>query len=316
MDAVIAIKATYGAPDTRRVFSARHAGWYRFKITAYAVRGGGDPVRLKISYGSFRQGTIPKVADVLHLAESEPKDFEYRLYLQPNEIVKLQMIDGTNWAPRDDLIELPGPFVAIRAMEMAGPLFDQWPPAGHRTLLGTRDADSLSDEDMPAVLAELAPRLFRRSVDESIVQDYLEFYVAARRQDESPLEAFKLTAKAMMASPHFLYHVEPGAKPDPFALANRLSYFLWRSAPDTELLELAESGALLKETNEDVRSIACWQTPNRSGSLRTLWGSGWTSNMSVKCNPTAISTRNMTRNLSDRWSRRLGLLSARSFTRT
>ena len=226
------------------MFSARHAGWYRFKIAAYAVKSDGEPVRLKISYGSFRQGTIPKVADVLYLTESEPKEFEYRLYLQPNEIVKLQMIDGTNWAPRGELIELPGPFAAIRAMEMEGPQFDQWPPAGHRTLLGTRDASSLSDEEMPFVLAELAPRLFRRSVKESIVQDYLEFYAAARRQNESPLEAFKLTAKAMMASPHFLYHVETGTKPDAFALANRLSYFLWRSAPDAELFELAASGSL------------------------------------------------------------------------
>ena len=156
VDAVIAIKATYGAPDTRRAFSARHAGWYRFKIVAYAAKSDGQPVRLKINYGSFRQGTIPKVADVLYLTEPEPKQYEYRLYLQPNEIVKLQMIDGTNWARREDQIELPGPFVAIRQMEMEGPLFDQWPPAGHRTLLGTRDASSLSDEEMPAVLEELA----------------------------------------------------------------------------------------------------------------------------------------------------------------
>ena len=284
VDAAIAIKATYGAPDTRRVFSARHAGWYRFKIVAFAAKNDGHPVRLKINYGSFRQGTIPKVADVLYLTEPEPKEYEYRLYLQPNEIVKLQMIDGTNWARREDQIELPGPFVAIRRMEMEGPLFDQWPPAGHRTLMGTRDASSLTDEEMPVVLQELAPRLFRRSVHDSIVQEYLEFYAAARRQNETPLEAFKLTAKAMMASPHFLYHVEPVEQassalepsgnrkrkrgetsnpsltrrvtslnepvkksrhaPDAFALANRLSYFLWRSAPDAELLELAAKGRL------------------------------------------------------------------------
>ena len=96
VDAVIAIKAGYAAPDTRRVFSARHAGWYRFKISAYAAQNDQKPVRLKISYGSFRQGTIPEVADVIHLTEASPTDFEYRIYLQPHEIVKLQMIDGTN----------------------------------------------------------------------------------------------------------------------------------------------------------------------------------------------------------------------------
>ena len=247
VDAVIAIKAGYAAPDTRRVFSARHAGWYRFKISAYAARNDEKPVRLKISYGSFRQGSIPQVADVIHLTEASPNDFEYRIYLQPHEIVKLQMIDGTNWARREDLIDLPGPFVAIRSMEMEGPLVDQWPPLGHRTLLGTRDASTLKDEDMPVILAELAAKLFRRPVDESVVREYVDFYSAARDQNEQPLEAFKLTAKAVMASPHFLYHVETGATPDDYVLANRLSYFLWRSAPDEKLMELAATGRLSQD---------------------------------------------------------------------
>jgi hypothetical protein len=184
------------------------------------------------------------VADVLYLTNTTPKEFEYRIYLQPHEIVKMELMDGTNWAPREELIELPGPFVAIRRMEMEGPLLDQWPPKGHRTLLGTRDASLLRDDDMPVILAELAPLLFRRPVNDSVVREYVEFYSTAHQQNESPLDAFKITVKAMMASPHFLYHVEPAEKPDDYALANRLSYFLWRSVPDAELWELASAGRL------------------------------------------------------------------------
>lgn len=244
VDGVIAVRAGYSAPDTRGYFRARHPGWYRFTISAYAICNEGQPVRLKISYGSFRQGTIPEIADVLHLTSTSPEEFSYRIYLQPNEIVKLQMLDGENWAPRERLVQLPGPFVAVRSMEMEGPLLDEWPPKGHRLLLGTRDANSLRDDEMPQIVAELAPRLFRRPVRDSVVREYVDFYTAAREQNLSPLEAFKLTAKAMMASPHFLYHVEPGKNPDGYALANRLSYFLWRSAPDAELYELAASGRL------------------------------------------------------------------------
>ena len=274
VDGVIAIKAGYAAPDTRRVFTARTPGWYRFRITAYAASHRGEPVRLKISYGSFRQGTIPEVADIIQLTDSTPRDFHYRLYLQPHNLVKMEMIDGTNWAPREKLVELPGPFVAIQSMEMEGPLFDQWPPAGHRFLLGTRETESLNDGDVPAILSELGPRLFRRPAKESVVEEFVSFYAAAREQQLSPLDAFKLTVKAMMASPHFVYHVEPeqsaasfNGKPkatagptgkntdasglplnksaiDEYALANRLSYFLWRSAPDATLYELAKSGRL------------------------------------------------------------------------
>ena len=183
VDAVIAIQAGYAAPDTRRMFTARTPGWYRFKIAAYAVQSQGEPVRLKISSGSFRQGTIPKVADVLYLTNSSPKDFEYRLYLQPQELIKIEMLDGPNWAPREKLVQLPGPFVAVRTMEMEGPLLEQWPPKGHRAFLGTREAKSLSDDQMPEIFAELAPRLFRRPVADSLVQDYVAFYTAAREQD-------------------------------------------------------------------------------------------------------------------------------------
>jgi len=244
VDGVIATRAGYAAPDTRRHFRVQHPGWYRFAVSAYGVRCQSQPVRLKIRYGSFRQGTIPKIADVWYLNEGAPQKRTYRLYLQPRDLIKLELLDGENWARREDQVNLPGPFVAIRKMEMEGPLIDQWPPAGHQALLGPRQADQLSDAVMPEILSELAPKLFRRPVSSKVVDDYATFYRSLREQAMQPLEAFKLTAKAMLTSPHFLYHVEPPDGPDDHAIANRLSYFLWRSVPDAELTRLAESKEL------------------------------------------------------------------------
>ena len=53
--------------------------------------------------------------------------------------------------------------------------------------------------------------------------------------------------KTALSSPLFLYHYQP-EEPDqrPFALASNLSFFLWASSPDAELLDLAESGELAK----------------------------------------------------------------------
>ena len=50
--------------------------------------------------------------------------------------------------------------------------------------------------------------------------------------------------KAVLVSPHFLFLREKPGKLDDFALASRLSYFLWSSMPDEELLTLAEQGKL------------------------------------------------------------------------
>ena len=92
----------------------------------------------------------------------------------------------------------------------------------------------------------LAPRLFRRHISNAIVQGFIDFYEATRDEGIGELDSFKLTVKAMMASPYFLYHVEPGNGVDAYALANRLSYFLWKSVPDKRLLELARSGQILQ----------------------------------------------------------------------
>ena len=239
VDGVLPFRSSYGAPDTRRRFYVREAGWYRFNISAFAAANNGQPIRLRVVHGSLRAPEVPTVADVIQVTDETPREFSYRVFLEPRHAVKLIMLDGDNWTQRHLLGTLPGPFIGIRQMELEGPLFDQWPPKGHRLLLSERDANSLSDDEMPTILSELAPRLFRRPVAPSITDEFHAFYQSARQQNITPLEGFKLTAKAMMASPHFLYHVEVGKQPDDFALANRLSYFLWRSAPDDELQKLA-----------------------------------------------------------------------------
>ncbi|QDU92662.1 DUF1592 domain-containing protein [Lignipirellula cremea] len=245
-DALIVVR--YTKPSTRDFFRVREPGWYRFQATAYAVRNQGEPVRLQITHGRGVPTEVPTVIDVVQLTDSTPQTVEYRVYLQPNYRVQMEMLDGINWLPGSRIAESDGPAIAIGAIEMEGPLLEQWPPAGHRNLLGVRDANALKDDEMPAILADLAPRLFRRPVAESVVQEFVDFYQAARAESLSPLDAFRFTAKAMLASPHFLYHVEPHTSAegaiDEYALANRLSYFLWRSLPDAPLVELAAAGQL------------------------------------------------------------------------
>jgi hypothetical protein len=56
--------------------------------------------------------------------------------------------------------------------------------------------------------------------------------------------AMRWACRAALCSPDFLYHIEPAGPLDDFALASRLSYFFWNSAPDDALIELAGSGQL------------------------------------------------------------------------
>ena len=86
----------------------------------------------------------------------------------------------------------------------------------------------------------------------------------ADQQGEKFEARVKLAMKAVLVSPHFLFRGE--IQPDPdrpdsvhaideFALASRLSYFLWSSMPDDELLNLAKSGKLRENLNAQVKRM-------------------------------------------------------------
>ncbi|MEQ8790918.1 MAG: DUF1592 domain-containing protein [Pirellulaceae bacterium] len=247
-DALIVVR--YSKPNTGDFFRVREPGFYRFRFSAYAVRNGGAGVRLQVTTGNGSTTEVPSLIEVIQLTDSEPREFEYRVYLERGHRVQLEMLDGTNWTPGSRILESKDVAIAVGAMELEGPLFEQWPPAGHRALLGTRRVSDLGDEEMPTILTELAPRLFRRPTSPAVVQEYVDFYQSARAEPLPPEAAFRLTVQAMLASPHFIYHLEPAAGADgaidAYALANRLSYFLWRSLPDEPLQRLAASGELLR----------------------------------------------------------------------
>ena len=241
------IPMRYTRPSTKDYFQVRQPGWYRFKVVGYAARNEGKVMRLEVSHGTDRKEEIPTIADVIQYEDETPIESEYRVYLQPNHRVTLTMLDGPNWMWGSKIAENKEPVIALRKVEIEGPLIEDWPPRGYRNLFGSHDITKLDDNAAGEILREFAPRLFRRPVDDSVVGPFVAFY-QGRRKSLPPLDALKLTFKAMMASPLFLYHYEAAGKVDDFALANRLSYFLWRSIPDEELLRLAAARTLLNTT--------------------------------------------------------------------
>ena len=129
-----------------------------------------------------------------------------------------------------------GPRMRIHQMEIAGP--------------------EPKDESKQDLLAEkrersLEPfmyRAFRRRPLDSEVARYQSFFQSRLTAGESEDTAFLTTCKAILCSPNFLYLETP---PDAgesgnraFQLASRLSYFLWSSMPDEQLLRAAADGNL------------------------------------------------------------------------
>ena len=102
------------------------------------------------------------------------------------------------------------------------------------------------------LIRSFLPRAFRGPVDETLQQYYVNLVHASLDQGVSFAEAMVVGYQAALCSPHFLFlteRIEGSGRErrtalDDYAVASRLSYFLWSSMPDRELFELAEKGKL------------------------------------------------------------------------
>jgi hypothetical protein len=146
------------------------------------------------------------------------------------------------------------PGVAYRWLEVEGPLVDEWPPAGHRLLFGDLplkeragrveivSVDPRGDADR--LLRSFVRKAVRKPVGEGDLERYRGVVSRALEAGLPFSEALLAGYSAVLCSPSFVCLEEKPGNLDDFALASRLSYFLWNSPPDAALREAAERGDL------------------------------------------------------------------------
>lgn len=121
---------------------------------------------------------------------------------------------------------------------------------------------------------------YRRPLRDEERTELRQLYQSLRGEELSHEDAIRLTLARVLISPSYLYHAEspvPGNGQGPISsleLANRLSYFLWSSAPDTELRTAAESGALSESTAVSVHSRRLLRDP-KVRRLATEFACAW-----------------------------------------
>ena len=251
LDAVMTVQQYFSGEPQFGLPAGR--GWYRVKAMAYALKNDGKPARLKFTVLEGWSGKLPKAESVFAFTDEQPREVEARYYLEPGDRVVFTIMDGAPHSQGRTMIDQPGPFIAIRSFNIEGPVYESWPPKGHRTLFGDIDPTQPTPEKAAAIAAHLAPKLFRRPVDDASVAKYRALYEKFAKTMK-PDEALRGMLTAMLVSPRFLYHEEPPNGPDANAIASRMSYFLWRSTPDDELLKAAADGSLLDATKRRTQA--------------------------------------------------------------
>jgi Protein of unknown function (DUF1592)/Protein of unknown function (DUF1588)/Protein of unknown function (DUF1587)/Protein of unknown function (DUF1585)/Protein of unknown function (DUF1595) len=137
-------------------------------------------------------------------------------------------------------IEIAGPFAPLQS-HVAGKKF---------LVCRLLDQGAGGSACAARILTALTPRAYRRPVTKDEVGDLLKVYEKASAAGASTAQSLQFAITAMLVSPQFLFRIEhdpkPGAieKVSDVELASRLSYFLWSSMPDEELLRLGEAGKL------------------------------------------------------------------------
>jgi hypothetical protein len=243
LDAVMTVQQYFsGEPSIS--FPGRQAGWCRVKAVAYALKNDGKPVRLKFKAEKPYAGMLPKAVSVFAFTDEQPREVEALYYLEPGDRVEFTIMDGAPHSQGRTMIDQPGPFIAIRSFSIEGPVYETWPPQGHRTLFGDIDPANPTPEKAATIVAHLAPKLFRRPVEPATIAKYRALFEMFT-QTMTPDESLRGMLAAMMVSPRFLYHEEPPDQLDAHAIASRMSFFLWRSTPDDALLAAAADGSLL-----------------------------------------------------------------------
>jgi mono/diheme cytochrome c family protein len=153
----------------------------------------------------------------------------------------------------------------INQLAIGGPYNISGPgdTASRRKVLVCRP-ESSKDEETCAVriLSSLTRQAYRRTSTPADLQQLMPLFRSGRK--ERGFEAgIEEALQGMLVSPNFLFRIEPdppGAAPggthrlNDFELASRLSFFLWSSIPDDELLDLAEKGRL-KDTDVIRRQV-------------------------------------------------------------
>ena len=234
-------------------------GRYRYRISARAIQSGGKPVTFQVMNGDGGMGGAKAhLVGYFDAPPDESKVFEFvdlverrtGGYILPHGTATAHVVNKIGAETYD------GPGVAIDWIEVEGPLNETWPPASHQLLFGDLPQGPAQPErlevvsteplkDAEGLLRRFARRAFRRPVTDADLTPFLAL-VQAKLAEQSFEQALRVAFTAVMTSPEFLFLREPPGKLDDLALASRLSYFLWRSMPDEELLGAAERGELAK----------------------------------------------------------------------
>lgn len=245
-------------------FSVTYPGFYRITMEAYSYQAN-TPVTLTLIQTNETEGST-KLIGAYDLVDDKPRTIELTVYLRPDDYIYPSVAD-LDWPTNSPIFFnnptlLPvfmtgakvykGEGIALKSFVIEGPLLESWPPPSTRQVLTGVRFDNKGGivltkspyEHVVNIVAHIAPLAFRRPLEDGELEAFASLAKPAITEGREFLDVIRVPLRAILNAPQFLYHFSESGELDGFALATRLSYFLWRSMPDEELFQVARDGTL------------------------------------------------------------------------
>jgi len=233
-------------------------GWYRITLRqVQAINPGPDGA----VWGTLRSGACASSAPMLYMiglveATATPRDLTYDAWIQDGHMLEIRPNDGTqrkaptggkggnvSFVGRD--LEKQG----YQGIAFTGIDMERIHPNAGRAAVRSRlfdevDIEKATPADLDALITRFATRAFRRPVTPAQSEPYRQIAAKSLAEGESATEALRAAYRAILCSPRFLTFIEAPGPLDDHAIASRLSYALWCSMPDSDLIKLANQNKL------------------------------------------------------------------------
>ncbi len=270
-----------------------HSGLYKLRLQASGIRPrGGQTAHLSIGKRTGEETVEGLIEFDISAPEDKPQVYEFEVFLEmPTTlhfcVVATDVIDRRGGAAFRNALN-SGSYVFTHSSETrllnpnAPQLFDDQGNGLFSTVIldwiewqgplvteaetsrrtGVIPPETANRDVVAEHLRRFAERAWRRPVRNEELAGYLNAFTSERQAGETMASAYRSALLGVLTSRHFIYLVEGDAVPrdrlTDSELASRLSYFLWSSMPDNDLLAAAKGGLLKGDglKNEVDRMLA------------------------------------------------------------
>jgi hypothetical protein len=255
-DAVVCFSSSHWNAVVLSPFYPSEGGQYRFRISASGFQSGGKAVTYRVVVNGNQLAGKSGLVGYFDAPADTPTVVEFVQFMEPRTTVAILPygLAGANTVNKIGADKYEGAGLEVEWVEVEGPLNDVWPPAAHREIFGDLEKAKAPSYNVPdrvevvsknpeadaeRILRRFVRRAFRRDLTDDDVAPFLALVRSRLARKYTFEQAVRVGLLAVMVSPEFLFLREKPGKLDDFALASRLSYFLWSTMPDEELLTLA-----------------------------------------------------------------------------